>query len=550
MISDHRDNGRTLDRRRRLASLATDRRPLRAASFLLVADAFGAIGVAAGLAGAIAAMSLGSSSVWPWLVLMAVAGLSRALASIGAARCGARAALAAKRALRRDVVSRLLDRVPGSGLAGGAAINAAVDEVEAVGGYVARFIPARVAAAISPFLIAVAVATVSPISAAILIATLPLFIVALALVGGAAADRSRRQFSAMARLSTVFADQLRALPVILAFRGEAREEARLTMAAEQLADHTMGVLRIAFLSSGALEFFAAIAVALVAVYAGFNVLGMLPFAVPEHLNIGRAFFALAMAPEFYAPMRRLAAAYHDRQAAETAIDRLDALPPSRNPPMARGVATPPAIRFRDVTIHYPGADDAAIRAFSFDVAPGETVVLIGPSGCGKTSLLHSLIGLAPVSEGDILLNGMPCGDASRLAAWAGQQPLLLPGSIADNIALAEPGARPTDIERCAMLSGLTAMLDRRPQGLASLLDARGGGLSGGERRRLGLARVLLSQAPLLLLDEPTAHLDAHAEEDLVEVIRSACAGRTAIIATHSPALLAIADRVIDLGARA
>lgn len=539
--------GKARPPRSRTASLPTDRGAMRIASVLSLADVPLAAIFSIGIAGAVVHALDGLPALAPWLAAMAGAGMARILLAYAAGRVAQRAADATVSTLRRDVVSRLFDRMPGSGMATGAAITTAVDEVEAIHGYVARFLPARRAAAIAPLIVAALVAIASPISAAILIATLIPFIAALALAGGAAADESRRQMTALSRLSAIFADQIRALPVILAYRGEAREEARLSAAADQVARRTVRVLRVAFLSSGALEFFSALSVALVAVYAGFNLLGLLPFPVPEKLDLFRAFFVLAMAPEFYAPMRRLAAAYHERQAAETAVERIDALPAQARSPLTVAVDRAPAIRFDHVTIAYPGADRPAIEDFDLSIAPGEAVALVGPSGSGKSSLLHLLIGLAPLTRGRVLVDGAPCDDAAAFAAWAGQQPLVLPGTIAENIALAAPGADPPAIDHCVAATGMGAMMAHRPQGMATLLDARGGGLSGGERRRLGLARAMLKDAPLLLLDEPTAHLDVASEADLIETIRAACTGRTAIIATHSPALAAIADRVIELG---
>lgn len=533
--------------RGRLNALPVDRRRLRGAIALAIGDAPLAALFALGLAGAIAAVVRGVEAMAPWLALMAGAGAGRVMLGYCSARLAQRAADRAVETLRRDVVGRLLDRMPGTGPTTGAAINAAVDEVEAIHGYVARFLPARAVATVAPLVVAGLVALASPFAAGILIVTLIPFVVALALAGGAAADESRRQLTALSRLSEVFADQIRALPIILAYRGEAREQARLTAAADQVARRTMRVLRVAFLSSGALEFFSALSVALVAVYAGFDLLGLWPFPSPERLDLFRAFFVLAMAPEFYAPMRRLAAAYHERQAAESAIERLDALPASARSPLTVAVSAAPAIRFDHVSIAWPGAECPAVADFSLDIAAGETIALVGPSGSGKSSLLHLLIGLAPLSGGCVTVDGQPCDDVSRFAGWAGQRPLILPGTIADNIALAAPGADAAAIVRCATAAGMTALLDRRADGIAATLDARGGGLSGGERRRLGLARAMLKNAPLLLLDEPTAHLDAAAERDLIATIRAACAGRTAIIATHSPALAAIADRVVMLG---
>jgi ATP-binding cassette subfamily C protein CydD len=519
------------------------------AATLLLCDTLAAIGFAGGLAGAISAVPDGMKAVLPWAGLAAVAGVARgAFATLGA-RIGAAGAEQAKRALRGHVVGRALHRAPGAAIANGDWTHAAVDAVEALDGYVARFLPARKAAAAAPMLVLAATIFASPVAAIILVATLVPFIVAMALAGGAAADESRRQFVALARLSSRFADRIRALPVVLAFRAEAREAEALGVAAQDLAHRTMRVLRVAFLSSGALEFFAALSVALVAVYCGFILLGLLPFPAPETLTIGQAFFVLALAPEFYAPMRRLAAAYHDKQAAETAADHLMALPEPPSPPA--GILPPsPAIAFRGVTIRYPDSDRPAVAGISFDVAAGETVVLLGPSGSGKTSLLHLLLGLAPLSAGSVEVDGAALdsfGSLAPLAAWAGQHPLIVAGTIRDNLLLARPDATTAEIDEAIAGAGLRPMLGRRPLGLDSPLDTRGGGLSGGERRRLALARALLKPAPLLLLDEPTAHLDTAAETALVATIARVRHGRTVLIATHSERLAAIADHVVRLG---
>jgi ATP-binding cassette subfamily C protein CydD len=374
-------------------------------------------------------------------------------------------------------------------------------------------------------------------------------IAALILAGGAAAERSRQQFGALARLSGLFSDRLRALPLLLAYRATDRERVRLGQAADEVAARTMGVLRVAFLSAGALEFFAALSVALVAVYAGFNVLGLLPFTPPEQLDLFRAFLVLALAPEFYLPLRRLASAYHDKQAAETAVDRLLALEADAKPAQPLEVPSAPALAFDQVSLRHGGADADAVSALSFDVEPGEIVALLGASGSGKSSLLGALVGTVPVREGTIRINGRALEDGLAVAgsaAWAGQAPLLVPGTIAENIALACPCSSREAVAEAAEAAGLAGLLRRRAQGLESLLDGRGGGLSGGERRRIGLARALLSDAPLLLLDEPTAHLDAEAEAELTAAILRACRGRTAIIATHSERLANQADRIIRL----
>ncbi|MDF0489308.1 thiol reductant ABC exporter subunit CydD [Sphingomonas sp. H39-1-10] len=538
-------------RTRWLKGVVADGGRTRESTSLLVLDTAAAIGFAAGLAGAVGAVpSIGA--MLPWAGLMALSGGARGLFAMLATRVGAAGAEQGKLRLRRRIVETALHRAPGSAATTGTLMSAAVDEVDAIDGYVARFLPARQAAAVAPFLILAATALASPVAAGILFATLVPFILVMALAGGAAADVSRQQFVALSRLSGRFADRVRALPIVLAFGAERRESDALGQAADELARRTMRVLRVAFVSSGALEFFAALSVALVAVYCGFNLLHLLPFPVPEQLDLGRALFVLALAPEFYAPMRRLAAAYHDKQAAETAADRLAALEGERPAPAAPAPLPPaaPGIVFDAVTIRYPGEDTTAVSRFSLDIAPGETLALLGPSGSGKSSLLHLLLGLAPLSDGAVRVGGIDLarsGGVAALAAWVGQNPLLIAGSIRDNLLLARPEACAPDISAAIHAAGLGPMLVKRPQGLDSPIDARGGGLSGGERRRIALARALLKAAPLLLLDEPTAHLDARAEADLIATIDRARAGRTVIIATHSERLAAIADRVVRLG---
>ncbi len=552
-------------RRQWLKTIAQGGRRGDAAAAWLMLDSVTAIGFAGGLAGAIVAVPAGAAAVLPWAMLAVLSGGLRGLVVMLATRTGARQAEDAKVTLRSRIVASALHRDPGAPTTTGVLMAAVVDEVDALDGYIARFLPARKAGAIAPFLILLATALASPVAAGILVVTLIPFIVAMALAGGAAADKSRRQFTALARLTGRFADRVRALPVVLAFGAEDREARALGVAADDLAARTMGVLRVAFLSSGALEFFAALSVALVAVYCGFNLLHLLPFPVPEQLDLGRAFFVLALAPEFYAPMRRLAAAYHDKQAAETAADRLIALPAPVSPMPASLPSTPhalrlempalPALAFRSVAIRYPDAERCAVSDLTFDVPSGRIVVLIGPSGSGKTSALHLLLGLAPLVAGDVLIDGErlpPGGSLAPRASWAGQHPVIIAGTIRENLRLACPDATDDAIDRAVVQAGLRPMLmarggGRMAAGLDTRLDARGGGLSGGERRRLALARAMLKPAPILLLDEPTAHLDALSKIALVTTIAAACRGRTTLIATHSDRLAGIADHVVRLG---
>ena len=341
-------------------------------------------------------------------------------------------------------------------------------------------------------------------------------------------------------MSGLFVDRVRALPAILAFDARARTTADIARASDELERRTNRVMRIAFLSSGVLEFFSALAVALIAVYCGFNLLKLLPFPAPETLDLPRAFFVLALAPEVYQPLRRLAAAYHDRQAAESAVP---ALVTPESPTRDRHILPEeaPAIRFTKVAIAY-GEAAPVIADFDLEVRPGQIVALVGASGSGKSSLLHLFLGLSPLTAGEVEVGGARLSEAGDFAgqiAWASQNPIVVPGSLGDNIRLADPSACPGRILVAAGEAGLFGDLDRP-------IDERGGGLSGGERRRLGLARAILKRAPILLLDEPTANLDPASEEAMLDLIRQATRGRTTLIATHSAAVAAMADRVVRL----
>lgn len=507
------------------------------AAFLTVLDIVPAAGFAAGLAMTVTTASASLASALPWLGLALASLVMRGLLAQLAATAGARAARAIKGKVRRDVAADLFEgRRPGSD-----AITAAAEGVDALDGYFARFAPARIAATVSPLAAIAIVALASPVAAAILLFTLIPFAAGMALAGLAAAEESRRQFDAMARLSGLFLDRIRALPAILAFQAEDAVTQEVARSSDDLARRTSRVLRIAFLSSGVLEFFSALSVALVAVYCGFNLLRLLPFPVPEQLDLGRAFFVLALSPEVYAPMRRLAAAYHDRQAAEAAAPSLVASQAPERRASAEGGAVAPAVRFERVTIAY-GEGAPVVAGFDLDVRPGQIVALAGASGAGKSSLLHLLLGLAPLGSGDVVVGGerlSACGDFAGRIGWASQAPMIVPGSLRDNIALADRSASLARIEHAAVRAGLSGDLERQ-------LDERGGGLSGGERRRLALARAVLKDAPLLLLDEPTANLDEQAEQAILALIREAARGRTTLIATHSAAVMAIADRVVTL----
>ncbi len=491
----------------------------------------------------------GTPSHAGWLLAgVVLSGALRAGAQGLAGVTGHRAAVATKSALRARLLAALLPTGLARGRLVGEDLRIAIDDVEAQEGLVARFQPLRLAAVASPLLIALAVAFASWFSALILLTTLIPFGMGMALAGMAGKNEADRQFLALSRLSGLFVDRVAALPVILSFSAEDRVTRQIAGAATEVAARTMQVLRVAFVSNAMLEFFAALSVALVAVYCGFSLLGLLPFPAPEDLTLPRAFFALAMAPEFYVGMRRLAAAYHDKQQGEAAARGIAAALAEadsvRHPPSGLAAPTRPAVSLKQLEIAYPdGSRIGPVDA----LWPGPGLhAVAGPTGSGKSSLLHALIGMAPLARGCVRLNGgaLPPGDMAAIAGWAGQRPLLLPGTLGENLLIGTAGRDDAELLRLLEACGLSRLIAAR--GLDLPIDPRGSGLSGGERRRIGLVRALLSDRPVLLLDEPTADLDPGSAHRVVALLEDVARTRLVIAATHDPLLIARAASVVTL----
>jgi ATP-binding cassette subfamily C protein CydD len=460
---------------------------------------------------------------------------------------------AARLALRERVFARLLGHGPlwlrqrRTGELGELMLH----HGDAIESYYSGFLPVRTEVVVVPLLILAAVAWVDWVVALILLFTAPLVPFFMMLVGWGAEAAGRAQLGELARMSGHFADRIKGLGLLRLYgRGEAELEG-IEAAAEGVRVRTLKVLRIAFLSSTVLEFFASVSVAMVALYLGLSYLGMMSLhsTVP---TLGAGLFCLLLAPEFYAPLRRLAAHYHDRAnalAAAAEVERLlQSLPDEQGlienevAPLAvePAEAALPPLRAQGLVLRPLGAPHDVLQDLDVLLEPGQRLALVGPSGSGKSTLLEALAGWLPPRAGKLQLR------PGVQVAYASQRPYLFHGSIADNLRLADPGASDARLRAVAEASQVLQFAQRLPQGLDTVIGERGFGLSGGEARRIGLARLLLRDPQVLLLDEPTAFLDADTEAALLRSLAAYARGRSVVVATHSPAVIAWADRCLLL----
>ncbi|TDO13953.1 MULTISPECIES: thiol reductant ABC exporter subunit CydD [Halomonas] len=428
--------------------------------------------------------------------------------------------------------------------------NQLVEQVEALDGYFARFQPQLGLAVLVPLSILLAVLWLDWLAALFLLISAPLIPLFMALVGMGAAQLNREQFAAVARLSGHFIDRVRGITTLQLFGRTAQATREVHAAADDYRQRSMRVLRLAFLSSAVLEFFASVAIAVMAIYVGFGLLGYIEYGPADELTLFGGLLVLLLAPEFFQPLRSLSQHYHDRAAALGAAEGLVALL-NEIPDAQRlsGGAAPAPLHDRLVELEAVSVEHAGrgrvLGPVDLTLAAGEVVAVTGPSGVGKSTLLQLLAGfIAPASGSIRVAEGLSL-------AWMDQRPLLIQGSLADNLRLAAPDASAAEMRGALGRAGLGELLATLPRGIETHLGERGVGLSGGQAQRLALARVFLSQAPLVLLDEPTASLDAETEGYLIEALQAlADEGRALVIATHHPALMALAKRRLSLEAQA
>ncbi|MFD5104647.1 thiol reductant ABC exporter subunit CydD [Streptomyces cinereoruber] len=483
------------------------------------------------------------------LLLLAGVAVARGLVSWLTELAAHRASAAVKSELRGRLLGRAAALGPGwlGGQRAGSLIALATRGVDALDDYFARYLPQLGLAVVVPVAVLARIVTEDWVSAAIIVVTLPLIPLFMILIGWYTQARMDRQWKLLSRLSGHFLDVVAGLPTLKIF-GRAKAQAESIRAiTSEYRQATMRTLRIAFLSSFALELLATLSVALVAVTIGMRL-------VHGDLDLYTGLVILILAPEAYLPLRQVGAQYHAAAeglaAAEEIFDVLEQ--PVRNGGTG---AVPDSVRLEldAVTVRHAGRAEPSLDAVTLTVEPGETVALVGPSGAGKSTLLDVVLGFtAPEPGGSVRVGGEdlagldPEAWRSRIA-WVPQRPYLFAGTIAENVRLARPDASDEAVRKALRDAGADGFVAELPDGLDTLLGEDGAGLSAGQRQRLALARAFLADRPLLLLDEPTAALDGETEAGVVDAVRRLAAGRTVLLVVHRPALLAVADRVVSLG---
>ncbi|MCS7492078.1 cysteine/glutathione ABC transporter permease/ATP-binding protein CydD [Raoultella planticola] len=452
--------------------------------------------------------------------------------------------------IRRQVLDRLQQAGPAwiQGKPAGSWATLVLEQIDDMHDYYARYLPQMTLAASIPLLIVITIFPINWAAALILLGTAPLIPLFMALVGMGAAEANRRNFLALARLSGHFLDRLRGMETLRLFhRGEAETD-NIRHASQDFRQRTMEVLRLAFLSSGVLEFFTSLSIALVAVYFGFSYLGELNFG---HYGVGvtlmSGFLALILAPEFFQPLRDLGTFYH---AKAQAIGAADSLKTFMEKPLAQETRgekllsdnEPIGLEARDAIVKSPEGKILA-GPLNFTLPAGKRVVLVGQSGSGKSSLLNALTGFLPY-DGSLLVNGVELRDLDasrwhRLLSWVGQNPQLPAATLRENVLLAWPEASEAQLQLALDKAWVSEFISQLPQGINTPVGDQAGRLSVGQAQRIAVARALLVPCRLLLLDEPAASLDAHSEQRVMQALFNASSQQTTLMVTHQ--LEGIAD---------
>jgi len=535
-------------------------RRARAARALLVVDVALGVGTAllvlAGatlLARAVARAFAGAPphAIARDLVLLGVVFAARGALSWGFEVAGCRAAAVVLSELRLALVGHRLRSHPAAldGAEGAEIATAAVQGVDGLAAYFGRYLPQLALACIVPPVVLVWAALIDPESALLMLATVPLVPVFMWLIGRYTEERSRARWIELRRLSTHFLDVVRGLPTLRAFNRSRPQTAAIADVSDRYRRATMATLRVSFLSGSVLELAATLGVALVAVTVGVRL-------VDGGIGLEAGLTVLILAPELYLPLRQLGSQFHASAdgvaAAERILELLDA--PAAVAPAGNRVAPSPAtavVRLAGVTFAYPARPGRVLDGLELELRPGETVALVGPSGAGKSTVASLILRFADPTGGCVTVGGVDLGGCDPAAwrattAWVPQRPTMFRATVADNIRLGAPDASIEGVHSAAVRAGADAFVRALPAGYETVIGDGGRPLSAGERRRIALARAFLRDAPLVILDEPTADLDEESAAIVAGAVERLRRGRTLLVIAHDPAVVGHADRVVVL----
>jgi ATP-binding cassette, subfamily C, bacterial CydD len=485
------------------------------------------------------------------LALLAAAFAGRSVLTWAFEVAGRRAASTVLSELRLSLVERRLrdEPLPLDGVEAGEIAATAVQGVDGLEAYFARYLPQVVLAVLVPLAVLGMAAVLDPISAGVMLLTLPLVPVFMWLIGRYTEERTRERWLALRVLSSHFLDVVRGLPTLRAFNRGPAQAFRLAQVGERYRRTTMATLRVGFLSGAVLELAATLGVALVAVTAGVRL-------VDGGLGLQTGLTVLVLAPELYLPVRQLAAQFHASADGLAVAERMFAL--LEAPPVAarggKSIAPSPLeapVRFESVSFTYPSRPGLVLDGLDLELLPGETLALVGPSGSGKTTVASLLLRFAEPISGRLTVGGLSLAHCHtdlwrQQLAWVPQHPTIFRGTVADNIRLGKPGLTRRSLLDAAVLAGADRFIQALPLGYETIVGDGGRPLSAGERRRIALARAFARDAPLVILDEPTADLDRTSAAVVAESVERLRSGRTVLLIAHRPELVEYADRVVLL----
>jgi ATP-binding cassette subfamily C protein CydD len=491
--------------------------------------------------------------VMPWLWGMLAIFLLRAALAWASEQAAFHAAVQVKLALRQQLYQHVQTLGPAwlTGERSGDILNTLSDGVEALEAYYARYIPAMSLIALVPLALLVFVFANDWVSGLVMVLTAPLIPLFMILIGKGTEKRNQKQWKELARMSAHFLDVIQGLTTLKLFNASRREARMVAQISDQYRQSTMSVLRVAFLSSFVLEFFATVSIAMIAVFIGFRLFW-------GEMDFFHGFFVLLLAPEFYLPLRNMGTQYHARMQAIGAAERMVEILETQAGGDAVGKDDAPDLHsvpvvFDAVNFTYPDGR-VALQNCSLTIKPGETLALVGASGAGKTTLINLLMGFLQAQSGQILIGDTPLQAIApdvwrKQLAWLPQKPQLFPGTVADNIRLGNPQATQEAVQQAATLAQASGFITALPQGYDTHIGEAGHGLSGGQVQRIALARAFLKDAPLVILDEATANLDRDSETLIQQAVQQLAQGRTVVMIAHRLRTVRDADRiaVIDQG---